>query len=71
MHSLMITGAPTTTSSPYWVSHYHHLDRVDLIRMTEAIVIGKYSGHLEVRFSANDTVRIFAIVHLLQIITIT
>ena len=38
-------------------------DCVDLIRMTEAIVIGKYSGHLEVRFSANNTVRTFAAVH--------
>ena len=30
------------------------------MRRTEAVVIGKLSGYLEVRFSANDTVRTFA-----------
>ena len=31
-----------------------------LLRRTEAVVIGKYNGSLEVQFSANDTVRTFS-----------
>ena len=31
-------------------------------RRTEDVVIGKHSGSLEVRFSANNTVRLFATV---------
>ena len=34
-------------------------------------MIGKYSGNLEVRFSANDTVRTFATAYLLQKIIFT
>ena len=41
---------------------------IDLIRRTEAVVIGKYSGYLEVRFSANDTVCIFANAHPRQLL---
>ena len=31
------------------------------MRRSEAVVIGKHSGYLEVQFSANDTVRTFAL----------
>ena len=58
----------------YWGSNHHEFTvlsqllspphRIYLIRRTEAVVIGKYSGHLEVRFSANDTVRTFATAYL-------
>ena len=67
----MNIGAPTKTSSPYTVSHCRQPVRVGLIRWIADILIGKYSGYMEVRFSANDTVRILAIVHLLQIIILT
>ena len=58
-------GAPATTSSPYAVSLYNHPTRVGLIRTAETVVIGKYSGYLEVRFSANHAVRPFSTAHLL------
>ena len=32
-------------------------------KTTEAVVIGKHSGSLQLRFSANDTVRMFVISH--------
>ena len=44
-----------------------HPVRVDLIKRTEAVEIGKYSGHLEVRFSANDTVCTFATAYRCQL----
>ena len=59
------------TSSPYWVSPDRHPVRVDLIERTEDIVIGKYSGYLEVQFSANDTVRTSTTAHVNQMVILS
>ncbi len=56
--------------SDYWGSNDHEFtvmsqsssptsSRISSDRRTESIVIGKYSGSLEVRLSANNTVRAF------------
>ena len=56
--------------SEYWSSNNHGFivmsqssltsPRISSDRRTEDVVIGKHSGFLEARFSANDTVRTFA-----------
>ena len=59
--------------SDYWSSNNHEFTvmsqssptspRISSDRRTEDVVIGKHSGFLEVRFSANDTVRTFPTAH--------
>ena len=50
-------------SSWYLVSRDHQPVRQFLMGTTEAVVIGKYHGNLELRFFDNTDVRIFATAH--------
>ena len=56
----MSIGALPSTCSRYQVSHGHHLLRSYLIERAEVVVIGKYRWSIELRFSANTTVRLLA-----------
>ena len=60
---MIVIGVPTCPSSRYHVSRDHQPVRSFLTRRVEVVDIGKHRRSLELQFSANATVRLFATAH--------
>jgi hypothetical protein len=58
---LMIIGLPQPTNSWYRVSRRPQPVRISNGEGAEVVIVGKYHYTLELRFSANTTVRLFAV----------